>query len=378
MSAQVGISEGGVLAVAAHRLARGDRSRTWRWPGTKATDKLSDASPPGGQRFAAGRPHHRRRRLPTSHPGFGLGDPPPRGAGAGSVGGQRRPRRGPAPDVALLMAIAVLGVLDATAGLIAVACRGRRGASRRSDAFRRGPTLLAVGVLWFAAPSSPARAAPAPQLHDDDGRALGPPGRHRHRGLSARGRCSSSCRRCRSCRPGPARGQAGRRRRSHRARRAGSPHDRRDGRRSLVPGPAKARTAAPAAGLLEGTALTAKVLTLGLFLFVPASTSGSAGIYVGAVLFIIPQLLEFFEHRLPNSPKLYSALHMASSRSSCCSSSPAMWASWPATSSPTGWSWSVGKYFMLSLPGFALRHARPVRARGDRQRFMSSLRSAYC
>ena len=62
-------------------------------------------------------------------------------------------------------------------------------------------------------------------------------------------------------------------------------------------------------GPRTGQRLAAKLITLTIFLFVAASYVGFCWqLYVGGVLFIVPQLLEFFEDRLPNFPKLHTAL----------------------------------------------------------------------
>ena len=358
MSAQVGISEGGVLAVAAHRLARGDRSRTWRWPGTKATDKLSLTLP---LRVANVSPLGARITDDAAYLRAILGSASvilPLGAlvlgvlAVRDVHGEALP-----PTFALLMAIAVLGVLDATAGLIAVAVFAAGvvllGGLTSADAVR---TLLAVGVLWFAAPIIAGTARlllrnPTTTMAEHWDRladiviasligawavqqflqalpilsGLDLPVAKRADAAALIVLAALVLRMI--VETVAAHWYPDRLRRVQ-------PHER--------------------PGSWRGQRITAKVLTLGLFLFVAASYVGVCWqLYVGAVLFIIPQLLEFFEHRLPNSPKLYSVLPHGIVQIVLLLFIAGYVGVMAGHFFPDGLELVRWSFFMLSLPGFA-------------------------
>lgn len=159
-SAEEGLSIAGFLALAAGR--RGDRSRTWRWAGTAGVDRLSHDLPP---RVAPRSPLLARVLNDAGYLRAMFGSAylvvPVLGAvlavaAVSSVGGAALP-----PVVGLTAALAVLGVFDALAGVIAVAVLVTgvvlSGGVTSADAAR---TLLGLATLWFAAPLIAGTARP--------------------------------------------------------------------------------------------------------------------------------------------------------------------------------------------------------------------------
>jgi hypothetical protein len=290
---------------------RGDRSRTWRWPGTHAVDRLSCRLPP---RIAPRSPLLARVVNDAGYLRATLGSAsmllPVLGAVLGAlavsdVNGEALP-----PAFALAVALAVLGVFDALAGMIGVLVFVvgvvLSGGVSSGDAAR---TLLGVSTLWFAAPliagtARPLRRPPTltAQEHWDrtadvviasligawavQGILLGLPGLS---GLDL-----------------PIAEKA-------------------DAAALLVLValavrmvvetvaahwyPARLSQVQPAELGEPGTGqrVAASVLVLAIFVFVAVSYLGSCWqLYVGGALFILPKFLGFFADRLPSSPRAHA------------------------------------------------------------------------
>jgi hypothetical protein len=149
-------------------LAPGDRSRTWRWPGTGRLDGLSLGLParlatrsPLGARLVADGSYLRSilgsASLVLYPAGLVLG-----AAGVADAGGHALP-----PSTLLTFGAIVLGVVDAGAGFVAVATFfagvGLLGGIDSLAALR---TMLGLGALWFVVPllagaARPLRRVPA-------------------------------------------------------------------------------------------------------------------------------------------------------------------------------------------------------------------------
>lgn len=140
----------------------GDRSWTWRWPGTRGTDKLSRDLPehaaPASPLVArvlndAGYLRAMLGSAATLFPVFGivLGI-----VAVGNTQGHALP-----PEFWLAMALAVLGVFDALAGFLAVTVFVTgvilSGGVATTDSAR---TLLGLSALWFVAPIIAGAARP--------------------------------------------------------------------------------------------------------------------------------------------------------------------------------------------------------------------------
>jgi hypothetical protein len=142
--------------------AAGDRSWTWRWPGTPSLDALSLGLP---VRVAKGSPLLARLLVDGSHLRATLGSlsllAPAAGVVLGALalsdtGGHAVP-----PQIALVIAVCVLGVLDAMAGILAalvfIAGVLVSGHVATADDVR---VLMGLGGLWFAAPLIASAARP--------------------------------------------------------------------------------------------------------------------------------------------------------------------------------------------------------------------------
>ncbi len=156
-SADEGLA-GGFLAA----VRRGDRSRTWRWPGTAHVDRLSLAVPP---RVSSRSPLLARVLDDAGYLRAMLGSlylaVPAFGAflaalAVASVDGRALP-----PAIGLAAGLAVLGVFDALAGVIAVVVFAGGvvllGGVTSADNAR---TMLGLATLWFAAPLIAGTARP--------------------------------------------------------------------------------------------------------------------------------------------------------------------------------------------------------------------------
>ncbi len=143
-------------------VKRGDGSRTWRWAGTAIVDRASRCWP---AQMANRSPLLARVLNDAGYARAMLGSAslvlPVLGVALGmlavtEVGGQALP-----PPFALTVALAVLGVFDALAGIVAVAVFVigvvLSGGLSSTDAVR---TLLGVATLWFAAPLIAGAARP--------------------------------------------------------------------------------------------------------------------------------------------------------------------------------------------------------------------------
>jgi hypothetical protein len=149
---------GGAAAV----IASGDRSRTWGWPGTQVIDRLSTALP---ARLAARSPLIARVAADGTYLRAMLGSASLLVLVVGAIlgvaaihdtGGDALP-----PAAALTIAIAVLGVLDAAAGLLAVmiffgGVLLLGGLDSHSDA----RTLMGLSAMWFVVPVLAGAARP--------------------------------------------------------------------------------------------------------------------------------------------------------------------------------------------------------------------------
>jgi hypothetical protein len=166
------------LGAGSGTVSIGDRSHTWAWPGTRALDELGAALP---ARLARRSPLLARVAADGTYLRAILGSASLLGLLAGlalgiaavrDTGGEALP-----PAATLTIAIAVLGVLDATAGLLAVltfmigvlALGGvQSGAELR--------VTLTLGVMWFVVPVlvgavRPLRRPPARSLGESWDRA---------------------------------------------------------------------------------------------------------------------------------------------------------------------------------------------------------------
>jgi hypothetical protein len=149
---------GGVAAA----VALGDRSRTWGWPGTRATDRLSSALP---VRLAARSPLIARVVADGTYLRAMLGSASLLVLATGALlgvaalddtGGDALP-----PAATLTIAIAVLGVIDAAAGLFAVVIfLGGVVMLGGLDSTADGRTLLSLSAMWFVVPVLAGAARP--------------------------------------------------------------------------------------------------------------------------------------------------------------------------------------------------------------------------
>jgi hypothetical protein len=151
-----------VALAAATGVAVGDRSRTWQWPGTSKVDaaaatlpaRLIRRSPLLARVFADGA-YLRSMLGSASLVGVGLG------LALGVIAVEQTAGRALPPSTPLTIAIAALGVIDATAGLAAVLAFtiGVIGAGGldTDDAVR---TMLALAALWFVIPLVAGAARP--------------------------------------------------------------------------------------------------------------------------------------------------------------------------------------------------------------------------
>jgi hypothetical protein len=143
-------------------VAAGDLSRTWGWPGTPATDRLSRALP---ARLAARSPLVARVVADGTYLRAILGSASVLVLVAGPVlgfaaiqdtGGDALP-----PAATLTIAIAVLGVLDAAAGLLAVVIFfGGVLLLGGVDSSADVRTLIGLSTLWFVVPVLAGAARP--------------------------------------------------------------------------------------------------------------------------------------------------------------------------------------------------------------------------
>ncbi|HEX8159564.1 MAG TPA: hypothetical protein VF526_19435 [Solirubrobacteraceae bacterium] len=150
-----------------HRSIKwGDRSRTWRWPATSRIDALSTLLPVSLARRSAMMARvtadgvYARSMLGAASAiwpltGLVLGI-----IAVSDVGGEALP-----PATALTIAIAMLGVLDATAGLIAVLTFAVGVAAYGGlDSFAALRTLFGLCSLWFVVPVVAGAARPLRRL----------------------------------------------------------------------------------------------------------------------------------------------------------------------------------------------------------------------
>jgi hypothetical protein len=143
-------------------VALGDRSRTWIWPGTRALDALSTTLParlarrsPLLARVAADGTYLRAilgsASLLALLAGLGLGIAALRDTGGDAV----------APAASLTIAIAVLGVLDAGAGLVAVLIFAIGVLALGGvDSYAHLRLMLGLSALWFVVPVLAGAARP--------------------------------------------------------------------------------------------------------------------------------------------------------------------------------------------------------------------------
>ena len=291
-------------------VALGDRSRTWHWPGTQALDALSATLP---ARLARRSPLLARVTADGTYLRAILGSASLLGALAGlalgvaalrDTGGDALP-----PVAALTIAIAVLGVLDAAAGLIAVmvftlGVVALGGVDSGADV----RVMLSLAALWFVVPVLAARLVRCGARRRGASRSPGTaPRTSSSPRSSAPGRCTRSSSRCRgwpacSCRspstrapprcacwPGSRSGSAAETIASH-----------------LYPRRLDASEAGhvPQPGKLQRLGASALRATLFVFFgYIIAGTSWQ--LWVAAALFVTPQILAVFRERLPNSPTLF-------------------------------------------------------------------------
>jgi hypothetical protein len=294
-------------------VALGDRSRTWSWPGTRALDALGAALP---VRLARRSPLLARVVADGTYLRAILGSASLLGpvaavalgvAALHDTGGDAL-----APAVGLTVAIAVLGVLDAAAGLVAVLIfaigvlvLGGVG----SDADAR--LMLGLSALWFVVPvlagaARPLRRPPTRSLEQSWDRAadfviasligawavqkivLALPGLGGVRlPIAAHANTAALCVLAALV--------------ARLAFETIASH--------LYPRRLDAAEAAelPEPGALQR--LAASALRTALFVFFARIAVGASWqLWVGAALFVTPQVLAVFEERFPNSPRLFRAL----------------------------------------------------------------------
>ena len=306
--ADEGVAVGLLTAIAARR---GDRSRTWRWAGTARVDRLSLELP---GRIAPHSPLLARVINDAGYLRAVLGSAylvmPVLGAvlavaAVSSVDGAALP-----PVVGLATALAVLGVFDALAGVIAVVVFVTGvvllGGITSTDAAR---TLLGLATLWFTAPliagtARPLRRPPTMTRQEYWDRTAdvviaslvgawavqvivqGLPGLARL-DLPIAARASSIALFVLAALAV----------------------------RMVIETvaahwyPRRLSQVQPADMREPSTAqrLAAHLLVLGIFVFVAFSYLGSCWqLYVGGALFILPKLLDLVADRLPNSPRLHA------------------------------------------------------------------------
>jgi hypothetical protein len=293
--------------------AVGDRSRTWRWPGTALLDGLSLALP---ARVAARSPLLARLVVDGAHLRAMLGSlsllAPAAGVVLGALalhdtGGHALP-----PQLPLLAAICALSVVDAMAGIVAALVFGAgvvlAGGLATADDLR---VLLGLGGLWFAAPLIASAARPLRR----------PPGEtaaDRWDRLADMVIASLvgawAVQKLASALPGlaghplPVSGQTTALALVVLAALTGrflaeSLVTRLYPQRLAQVLPAKVPFASPR------QRLGAIAVRTGLFLLVAVPFIGSRWqLYVGAVLFVVPQVLSIVESRFPNWPGVYAVL----------------------------------------------------------------------
>lgn len=134
--------------------APGDRSRTWRWPGTAAVDALSKRIPPLVGRVS---PLMGRLTADAAYLRAAFGSAAltmaPLAAVLGVVAGFSTAGHVLPPATGLFLALTLVGIFDALAGLAAILAFGATcaalGGFDSADAVR---TLLGLGVIWFLVP----------------------------------------------------------------------------------------------------------------------------------------------------------------------------------------------------------------------------------
>ncbi|HEY2703636.1 MAG TPA: hypothetical protein VGL20_08100, partial [Candidatus Dormibacteraeota bacterium] len=298
---------------AGDRTAPGDQSLTWRWPGTALLDGLSLALP---ARVAPRSPLLARLLVDGAHLRAMLGSlsllAPALGVVLGALalhdtGGHALP-----PQLPLLAAICALSVVDAMAGIAAALVFGAgvvlSGGLATADDLR---VLLGLGGLWFAAPLIASAARPLR-------RPPGETGAERWDRLADLVIASLvgawAVQKLASALPGlaghalPVSSQTGALALVVLAALTGrflaeSLVTRLYPQRLAQVLPAKVPFASP----LQRLGATA--VRTGLFLLVAIPFIGSRWqLYVGAVLFVVPQVLSIFESRFPNWPGVYAVI----------------------------------------------------------------------
>lgn len=147
-------------------LAAGDRSRTWRWKGTASVDRFSVRLPVA---VAPASPLLARVLVDASYLRAMIGAPavllPLGGIALGTAAAVETGGRALPPSLALLIAIALVGIVDALAGLLAATAFALGvGASGGFAAAKDVRTMLGLGVVLFAVPLIAAAARPLRRL----------------------------------------------------------------------------------------------------------------------------------------------------------------------------------------------------------------------
>ena len=301
----------GVAAVAA-----GDRSRTWRWPGTRAVDALAIYL---AARLAPRSPLLARLVTDGTAMRAIFGSPSQLVPIAGLVlgilavrdtGGEAVP-----PGATLTIAIAVISVIDAGAGMVAVATflvgvLAHGGLEHRTTTCA---SLLGLTALWCVVPVvAGCRASAAARRR---ARCRSRPGTEPRtsssEGWSARGRFSRSCGALPASPARSCRSPTTRTRRptgcSAALAAAAVPGDRRGPSLPAARDRGASGGAAPIRPRYSASLATA--WRTAIFLFLASVVVGTSWqLWVGTALFVIPQILSIYEDRLPNSPSLYRVL----------------------------------------------------------------------
>ncbi len=307
-SAKVKAFKGGREAVAS-----GDRSRTWRWPGTARIDGLALALP---VRVATRSPLLARVLIDSSYLRAILGSAsllaPIAGAILGALALQGTHAQASPPSALLLATLAVLGVLDAAAGLLAAAVFAAGVAvAGNLDSVTSIRTMIGLAVIWFAVPLIAGAARPLRRHLARDPKAY----RQRVGDLIIASLIGAwTIQKMIQALPGLAQQQL-------------SITQHADTVALTVLGASAARMVLESAAatwyplrLVEvqpatvpragaGQRVAAACLRSAIFLFVVVAFIGNHWqLWVGGVLFLAPQLLSIYEHRFPNSSRLYAWL----------------------------------------------------------------------
>jgi hypothetical protein len=353
-------------------IAAGDRSRTWGWPGTRRVDTVAATLP---VRLARRSPLLARVLADGTYLRAILGSLSLLGLLAGLALGVVALRDTGAdalvPAASLTIAIAVLGVLDAAAGLLAVltftiGVLAHGGVSSLSDL----RLILGLGALWFVVPVLAGAARP---LRRPPTRGLGPSWDRAADFVIASLIGAWAVHKIVLALPGL------------------------EGRQLPIAQHANAAALCVLAALVLRLAfetiaayaypqrldltepvalpepgalhlLGASMLRTGLFVLFAAIVVGMRWeLYAGAALFVIPQILAAYEERLPNSPALYRTLPKGLTEIVLLLfAATAVGALLLGTMNKGSETFLATSFVLLALPGFLLSSLKTFGREGDK------------